>query len=51
MAAKLGFEKRKTLKPDAVPTVFPRTAEQKAARLHQKSELPAAVLSQGHPKL
>ena len=31
MAAKLGFEKRKTLKPDAVPTVFPRTAEQKAA--------------------
>ena len=31
MAAKLGFEKRKTLKPDAVPTVFLRTAEQKAA--------------------
>ena len=28
---KLGFEKRKTLKPDAVPTVFPRTAEQNAA--------------------
>ena len=27
MAAKLGFEKRKTLKPDAVPTVFPRTAD------------------------
>ena len=25
MAAKLGFEKRKTLKPDAVPTVSPRT--------------------------
>ena len=31
MAAKLGFKKRKTLKPDTVPTVFPRTAEQKAA--------------------
>ena len=49
MAAKLGFEKRKTLKPDAVPTVFPLSRKQ--PRLHQKSELPAAVLSQGRPKL
>ena len=31
MAAKLGIQKRKTLKPDAVPTVFPKTVQQKAA--------------------
>ena len=48
MAAKLGFEKRKTLKPDAVPTV---SREQKAAPPPSKIELPASVLGQGCPKL
>ena len=44
MAAKLAIKKRKTLKPDAMPTVFLRIAEQKPAPPPSKSELPAAAV-------